>query len=79
VENLQRAVVLDLVCQRHTGQSIPVELLVFIMRHSNTRGKPRQERRRHDALLPEYVERGARVKKVKSKVRIKRAWRFNNS
>jgi hypothetical protein len=79
VENLNRAVVLDLVCRRHTGRSIPIDLLVFIMRNSHTRGRQRRTRRRHDALIPEYVERGARVKKVKSKVRIKRAWRFNNS
>jgi len=49
------------------------------MKNSHRKGRPRQERRRQEALLPEYVERGARVKKVKSKVRIKRAWRFNNS
>lgn len=71
--------VLDLACRLHTGHSIPVDLLVFIIKHSHRRRRVRQERRRQDALLPEYVERGARVKKVKSKVRIKRAWRFNNS
>ena len=79
METLNRAVVLDLVCRRHTGKSIPVDLLVFIMRNSHVRGGQRRTRRRQDALIPEYVERGARVKKVKSKVRIKRAWRFNNS
>lgn len=80
MENLNRAVVLDLVCRRHTGHSIPVDLLIFIIRNSHTRGgRKRRESRRRDALLPEYVERGARMKKVKSKVRIKRAWRFNNS
>jgi len=78
VDNLNRAVVLDLVCRRHTGQSIPIDLLVFIVRNSHTR-YPRRDRRRSVTLVPEYVERGARVKKVKSKVRIKRAWRFNNS
>ena len=79
VDTLQRAVVLDIACRRHTGRSIPVDLLVFIMKNSHRKGRPRQARRRYDALLPEDVERGARVKKVKSKVRIKRAWRFNNS
>ena len=79
VDTLQRAVALDIACRRHTGRSIPNDLLVFIMKNSHRKGRPRRERRRQEALLPEYVERGARVKRVKSKVRIKRAWRFNNS
>lgn len=78
VDTLHRAVVLDLVCRRHTGHSIPIDLLVFIMRNSHRRGRPRRARPRGEQI-PEYNERGARVKKLKSKVRIKRAWRFNNS
>ena len=79
MDTLSRAVVVDLACRRCTGRVLPTDCLAFIMKHSYVKFPRQQRRRERGDLIPEYNERGARVKKVKSKVRIKRAWRINNS
>ena len=79
---VEKAVVLDLACRRYTGASLPVDILFIIIKNSFSREshrRCRQRQRQQLNLLPEYNERGARVKKIKSKVRIKRALKFNNS
>ncbi len=74
------ACIVDLICRRCTGKSLPEDCLRDIINKS--KGKVKRRRRkirkeRKELYVPEYNERGARVKRVKTKVRIKRAWHLN--
>ena len=62
---------LDLICRRVTGKSLPTELLVMIVKMSR-RVKPKKVFPRD----PEFIDKGSRVKRVKTKIRLKRAMRF---
>ena len=74
------ACIVDLICRRCTGKALPEDCLREIMSRSRCKDKRRHRRRvrkeRKELYVPDYNERGARVKRLKSKVRMKRAWRL---
>ena len=73
MEFLNKICSLDLVCRRMTGKSMPTELLCMIVKLSRVKIKKQKKVVRRDL---DFIEKGSRVKRVKSKVRIKRAMRF---
>lgn len=79
MDNISRAVAVDLVCRHYTGCVLPTDCLVYIIKHSYVKFPRQRKRRDRVNLIPEYNERGARIKKIKSKVRIKRALRLKYS
>ena len=69
---------LDMVCRYHTGFALPTDVLCAIMVISPYRHRRTSHREaRASLVVTDFVERGSRVKRLKSKVRIKRAFRHS--
>lgn len=76
---METIIILDLVCRCAIGKVLPNNCIQMIMdRAKESRGcRKKRRKQKKNELHTEYNERGARVKRVKSKVRIKRAMRLH--
>ena len=80
--DFEKMCILDLLCRRHLGTPFPTDCLRIILEKSKVREpsqrkkKVRSRKRKRD--VTEYNVRGAKVKRSKTKIRIKRAMRFNH-
>lgn len=76
---METVIILDLVCRCATGKVLPDNCIQMIIDRAREDKRSRQKKRKQKKmeLHTEYNEKGARVKRLKSKVRIKRAMRLS--
>ena len=66
-------ILVDLLCRQLTGKSLPMDCLMTVRYFLKKR---RKKQKKEKNIYCDFVDRGSRVKRSKTKTRIKRAARF---
>ena len=76
---METVIILDLVCRCLTNKCLPNNCIQLIVHKAKQKEKKKRKNKKKEnvELYAEYNERGARIKRLKSKVRIKRAFRHS--